>query len=160
MLAPILISSVFVLAVVMLCFLKPNTGRIFLGIFFLIMALGVNGYFTFMNPQGFVDYASGALVPGYRELALAIVLLSPTLFGILLIAYDIVMGLLLLHRGNAVKVGLIGTMVFLLGISPLSYLQLPWLGLIIGELYLLKKDFDRSFIHMLQSWFRRRSAAV
>ena len=49
MLVPILVSSIFVLAVVILCLRKPNAGRIFLGIFFLIMAIGVNGAFTFFN---------------------------------------------------------------------------------------------------------------
>jgi hypothetical protein len=159
MLTPILISSVFVLAVVVLCFYRPNTGRIFLGIFFLIMAFGVNGSFTFSNPQAYVEYASSALIPGYRELALAIVQLNPKIFGALLMVYEVAMGLLLLHRGNAVKVGLIGTMVFLLGIAPLSYLQIPWLGLIIGEMYLFGKDFDRSFLQMLQNRFRRSKAA-
>ena len=54
MLTPILVSSIFVLAVVVLCFAKPNAGRIFLGIFFLVMALGVNGSFTFGNPQAYI----------------------------------------------------------------------------------------------------------
>lgn len=151
MLAPLLISSAFVLAVAALCFFKPNTGRIVLGIFFLIMALGVNGSFTFTNPQAYVDYASGALIPAYRGLALAIVQLNPTVFGVLLMAYEAAMAILLLGRGNAVKGGLIGTMVFLLGISPLSYLQIPWLGLIGAEVYLLRKDFDRSILDTIQA---------
>ena len=72
MITPIIISSGFVLAVVLLCFFKPNAGRIFLGFFFLLMAIGVNGPFTFTNPQGFVEYASGALIPFYRDIALTV----------------------------------------------------------------------------------------
>ena len=38
----IIVSTIFVLAVVVLCPAKPNAGRIFLGLFFLVMAIGVN----------------------------------------------------------------------------------------------------------------------
>jgi hypothetical protein len=78
---------VFVLAVVILCFIKPNAGRIFLGFFFLVMAIGVNGSFTFTNPQAYVEYASGALFPLYQELALSIVKLNPVLFGMPLMVF-------------------------------------------------------------------------
>ena len=155
MLIPIVVSSVFVAAVVILCLMKPNAGRIFLGLFFLAMALGVNGFFTFSNPQGYVDYAEGALIPLYRDLALTIVGLSPMGFGLLLMAFEITMGLLLLHKHRAVKYGLVGTMVFLVGIAPLSFIQFPWLGLLIGQGYLLTKEFDNSFLETLKA--RRRS---
>ena len=84
MLTPILVSSIFVLAVVVLCFAKPNAGRIFLGIFFLVMALGVNGSFTFGNPQAYLDYANGALIPFYRTVTVTAISISPFLFGLLL----------------------------------------------------------------------------
>jgi hypothetical protein len=50
-----------------------------------------------------------------------------------------------------VRIGLIGTMVFLVGISPLSFLQIPWLGLLIGEGYLLTKKFDTGFFEAVRS---------
>ena len=151
MLIPIIISSVFVLAVVILCFIKPNAGRIFLGLFFLVMAIGVNGSFTFTNPQAYVEYASGGLIPIYRDIALTIVKLNPMLFGLLLMSFEIAMGLLLLHKKKSVKIGLIGTMVFLIGIAPLGFIQFPWLGLIIGEAYLLTKEFDSTFLEIIRS---------
>ena len=154
MLMPIIVSSVFILAVIILCLTKPNAGRIFLGLFFLVMAIGVNGYFTFTNPQGYVDYASEALIPFYREIALTVVELNPVLFGLLLMAFEIAMGLLLLHKKNSVKIGLIGTMVFLIGIAPLSFIQLPWLGLLVGQAYLLTKEFDTTLLAMIKSKFR------
>ncbi len=147
--SPMLVSIIFVLAVVILCFAKPNAGRIFLGLFFLVMALGVNGSFTFGNPQAYVDYAEGALIPFYRNLVVPVVSLSPFLFDLLLMAFEITMGLLLLHKHKSVKIGLIGTMLFLAGMAPLDWLQLPWLGLIVAEAYLFKFNFDRSFIEMI-----------
>ena len=154
MLIPMIVSSIFVLTVIALCLFKPNGGRIFLGIFFLVMAIGVNGSFTFANPYAYLDYAKGALIPFYRDLAIAIVSINPLVFGLLLMAFEITMGLFLLHKQKFVKIGLIGTMFFLLGIAPLSLLQLPWLGLIVGELYLFRKDFDISVLDTLQSKLR------
>lgn len=151
MLIPFIVSSVFVLAVVILCFIKPNAGRIFLGLFFLVMAIGVNGSFTFTNPQAYVEYASGALITIYRDLALTIVQLNPMLFGLLLMVFEIVMGLLILYKQKSVRIGLIGTMVFLIGIAPLGLIQFPWLGLIIGEAYLLTKDFDTTILDIIKS---------
>ena len=91
MLIPIIVSSVFVLAVIILCLVRPNAGRIFLGLFFLVMAIGVNGSFTFTNPQAYVEYASGALIPLYRDIALTVVELNPVLFGLLLMGFEIAM---------------------------------------------------------------------
>jgi len=151
MLIPIVVSSVFILGVIILCLIKPNAGRIFLGLFFLVMAVGVNGLFTFINPQGYVEYARGALIPPYQKLALSIVTLNPVLFGLLLMSFEIFMGLLILHRQKSVRIGLIGTMIFLIGIAPLCFLQILWLGLIIGEAYLLTKEFDSSFLDIVKS---------
>lgn len=65
------------------------------------------------------------------------------------------MGFLLLHKQNAVKIGLIGTMAFLIGIAPLSLLQMPWLGLIIGEAYLLAQEFNATFGEIIRSRIHR-----
>jgi hypothetical protein len=156
MLIPTIASSVFVLAVIILCLIRPNAGRIFLGLFYLVMAIGVNGSFTFTNPQAYVEYASGALIPLYRDIALTVVELNPVLFGLLLMAFEIAMGLLLLHKRNSVRIGLIGTIAFLIGITPLSFVQIPWLGLIIGEAYLLTKEFDSTFLDIIKSKLRPR----
>jgi hypothetical protein len=156
MLIPIMASSVFVLAVVVLCLIKPNAGRIFLGLLFLVMAIGVNGSFTFADRQGYVEYANGALIPLYRDIALSVVGLSPVLFGLLLMAFEIAMGLLLLHKQKSVRIGLMGTMIFVIGIAPLSLIQIPWLGLIIGEAYLLTNEFDTSLLETIGSRLRPR----
>jgi hypothetical protein len=158
MLVPIVVSSLFVIGVVALCLVKPNGGRIFLGLFFLVMAIGVNGSFTFTNPQAYVEYASGALIPFYRDVALTIVELNPVVFGSLLMAFEIAMGLLLLHKQKSVRIGLIGTMAFLIGIAPLSYVQIPWLGLLIGEASLLTREFDTTLLETIQSKLHPRQS--
>ncbi len=154
---PMLVSIVFVLLVVIFCVTKPNAARIFLGFFFLVMALGVNGSFTFGNPQAYLDYANGALIPIYRTITVRIISLSPFLFGLLVMTFEISMAVLLLYKGKFVKLGLLGTMFFLAGMAPLDWLQLPWLGLIIGEIYLFRQDFDRSFLEMI--WPKAKKSA-
>lgn len=155
MLAPMIVSSIFILAIVILCFARPNAGRIVLGIFFLVMALGVNGSFTFGNPQAYLDYAEGAMIPLYRDLALRVITISPVAFGVLLMVFEITMGLLILHKQKSVKIGLAGTMLFLAGMAPLSWLQVPWLGLIVAEIYLFRQEFDRSLLEMLSLKFNK-----
>lgn len=66
------------------------------------MALGVNGSFTFPNPQAYIDYAAGALVPFHRNLVVPVVSLSPLLFGLLVMAFEITMGVLLLYKHRSV----------------------------------------------------------
>jgi hypothetical protein len=151
MLGPLLVSSVFVLVVVVLCLVNPRIGRVFMGIFFLAMALGVNGSFTFSNPKAYVDYAEGALIPFYRDLAVSVVSISPVIFGLLLMTFEITVGLLILYKQKFVKIGLVGTILFLIGIAPLSWLQIPWLGLIVGNVYLLTREFDVTFWDMARS---------
>ena len=145
-----IVSSAFVLALVILCINRPNAGRIFLGFFFLAMALGVNGSFTFGNPQAYLDYAEGALIPLYRDLAVSIVAISPVAFGLVLMTFEIAVGLLLLDKHRSVRLGLIGTTVFLVGIAPLSWLQIPWLGLIVAQVHLFRREFDRSFLEIIR----------
>lgn len=151
MVTPIILSSAFVLALIILCLAKPNSGRIVLGLFFFVMAIGVNGSFTFRDPQAYAQYADGALFPWYRGLALSVVRVNAVLFGLTLMSFEIAMGLLLLHRRSSVRIGLIGTTALLVGIAPLSYVQLPWLGLMIAEAYLFTKEFDSSLVDIVKA---------
>ncbi|MHC1783043.1 MAG: hypothetical protein AB9891_09860 [Anaerolineaceae bacterium] len=149
MAAPLIISSIFVLAVVSLCIFKPNAGRVFLGCFFLAMAFGVNGVFILTNPQGYVDYLSTSLLPLYRDLTAMTVALNPIPYGLLLMLFETAIGVLILSKGRWVKYGLIGTMVFVIVLAPVSVMQIPWLGLLIGQAYLITKTFDRSILEMI-----------
>jgi hypothetical protein len=157
MATPYIVSAVFVTGVIALCYFRPNAGRIFLGFFYLAMALGVNGALILTAPEGYASYASMSFWPLYRDLAVWLIhLLTPLVFGVLLIAYEVTLGIMLLSKGRGVKVGLCGVIVFILGIAPLSTLQLPWLGLAVAAGYLLTKDYPRSLPEMLT----RRPAAM
>jgi hypothetical protein len=59
--------ALFSLLVLFLCLLRPGAGRIFMGIFFLVMAIGVNLVLALIAPDMFVALGTDdALVPLYR----------------------------------------------------------------------------------------------
>jgi hypothetical protein len=153
MFGPIFTGIVLSLILIAVSLKKPNVARIGLGIFFLLMAIGVNGLVTLLNPLLYVNYGQEALITLYRDLCINIIALNPRVFGLLLILYEILIGLLMLHKGIYVKVGLVGAILFLIVISPVSLMQIPWLGLAIAPAYLLTKDFEKTFWDTLRSRF-------
>jgi hypothetical protein len=71
------------------------------------------------------------------------------LFGLLAAAYEITIALMMLSRGRCVKWGLIGGIVFLIGITPLGIWTLANPILAVAMAYLLTEVYDRSFLQML-----------
>jgi hypothetical protein len=145
----------FVLVVMILCYVKPNIGRIFLGFFYLVMALGVNTVLAFTNPQSIVQMGEGSLIELYRIFFSKVVALAPIPFILFIAIFEITMGLLILNKHQKAKLGLIGTTIFLCLITPFGYIQLPWLGIALIQLYLLRKDFDKTFIEIIGTSFRK-----
>lgn len=145
----------FVLVIIILCLVKPNMGRIFLGIFYLIMAIAINMVNAVTNPQSTVQMGEASLLELYRILFSEIVSKAPAFFILVIALFELIMGLLILTKHKKVKVGLIGTSIFLILITPFGYIQLPWLGIAAIQFYLLRKDFDKTFIEIMASVFRR-----
>ncbi len=155
MLGPMISGILLSIIMIAISLRKPNAGRIVFGIFFLVMAIGVNGTITLTNPQLYVDYGQDALLVLYRELCSNIIALNPVIFGLLLIIYEITIGLLMLSKGLYVKLGLLGSIFFLIAISPVSLIQIPWLALAIAPAYLLTKDFDITFWNLVKSMLQK-----
>ena len=151
----ILWSIGFVLAVMILCYVKPEIGRIFLGFFYLAMALGVNTVLAFTNPQSIIQMGEGSLIEFYRTFFSNVVSLAPVPFILFVAIFEITMALLILNKHRNVKFGLTGTTIFLFLITPFGYIQLPWLGIALIQLYLLRKDFDKTFIEIIGTAFRK-----
>ncbi len=156
MAGPIITGLAFSATVIFLSFWRPNTGRIVLGFFFIVMGLGINLTFVLTNPNFIAEYGSSAWLPLYRILTERIIAVNPLLFGILLIIFEIIMGCFLLSKGIWVKLGLIGTMIFVLMLVPIALEQIVWAAVIVANIYLLTKNFDTSFPTMLRARFRKR----
>ncbi|SFN90863.1 hypothetical protein [Mycetocola miduiensis] len=149
--------GVFCLLVLALCIVRPNAGRIFLGIFFLIMATAVNVVLVLVAPEQFVALGTqGAIVPSYKWSFEHIVIVAPALFGLLTAAYEIAVGLLLLSHGKYVKWGLIGGIAFLIGITPLGIYTLANPIMALAMAYLLTKNFEKSLAEIVRSATRPR----
>ena len=156
MAGPIVVGAVYSLFVIVLSLLKPNAGRIFLGFFFVAMGVGVNVAFLLTQPSFVADYGREAWLPLYRTLTETIIAPRPRIFGILLILFEIAMGLLLLSRGAWVKVGLIGTMIFVLALVPIYVTQIVWAVSMAANVYLLTKNFDTGLVKMIADRRRRK----
>jgi hypothetical protein len=142
--------ALFSLLVLLLCLVRPGAGRIFMGIFFLVMATGVNVVLVLVAPNLFVALGTNdAIIPLYRWFFENVVALAPPLFGLLAAAYEITIALMMLSKDKYVKWGLIGGIVFLIGITPLGVWTLanPILALTLA--YLLTREYERSLLEML-----------
>ena len=157
--------AIFSLLVLLLCLVRPVAGRIFLGIFFLVMAIGVNVVLVLLSPDLFVGLGTNdALIPLYRWFFENIVA-APSLFGLLAAAYEVAIALLMLSKGRYVKWGLIGSIVFLIAITPLGVWTLANPILAVAMTYLLTKEYEWSLSETLrlparprrqQRWERRQ----
>jgi hypothetical protein len=150
---PFIIWLTFVVLVLLLCLIKPNAARIFLGFFFLVMAIGINIVTVVIDPQSYIEMGKNALIPFYRWVFLNIISLNPALFVLPIAVFQIIIGLLMLNKGKYVRIGLIGGIIFLVIISPLGIESLPNLVLAEALGWLLGKEFDKTFLEIVQTRF-------
>lgn len=143
---------IFCLAVSALCLVRPNAARIFVGVFFIIMAVAVNVLLSIVAPDQFVRLGTDApLIPFYSWFFEHVVALAPPLVGVLAAVGEIAIGLLILGSGRSVKLGLLGAIAFLIVITPLGVWTLPNLVLAASLAWLLTKDYPQSLLQMVQT---------
>lgn len=148
-------SLVFYLLVLLLCLARPSAGRIFVGIFFLIMAIGINLVLVLVAPDLFVALGTREpLIPLYRWFFENVVALAPPLFGVLAAAYEIIIALMMLGKGRWVKWGLIGGIVFLIAITLLGVWTLANPIMAVALALLLRREYEKSALDMLRSRLR------
>jgi hypothetical protein len=85
--------------------------RRFVGGFYLTMA-GINAGLVLADPRSYQHFADGAYLDFVTEQWNDIVMANPTLWGLLLAAGEIVLGVLLLSDGPAARVGWVGVIAF------------------------------------------------
>ena len=143
---------IFCIAVSALCLIRPNAARIFVGVFFIIMAVAVNVLLSIVAPDQFVRLGADApLIPFYGWFFEQVVALAPQVVGILAAIGEITVGLLILSSGRLVKVGLIGAILFLIVITPLGVWTLPNPVFAAGLAWLLTKDYPKSLPRLVRT---------
>jgi hypothetical protein len=151
MLQQTLVWAFVCVAALGLCLWRPSRGRVVLGIFFILMAVGVNVVFVLVAPDDFVKLGTDApLIPLYRWGFEHIVAKAPALFGLLAAAFEITVGFLLIKDGRRTEWGLIGGIVFLLAITPLGVWTLPnpIMAAALGIILVRRRDDTRSVSDM------------
>jgi hypothetical protein len=151
-----LIWGAFTVAVAASCVWRPQVARIFVGLFFAAMGLGIHGTLIATNPQGYVDFAANAPWAVYRGIGGWLIEPSPLAFGIVMLVFETVTAALILSRGRYVRWGLLGAILFLVGITPLGLEEVPNVVLAAGMAFLLTKDFPTDVWTMLRRHRRRR----
>jgi len=153
---PFFVCLVFYAAIAALCLWKPNAGRIFVGLFFLAMAIGVNVTLTMKDLALYEALGANSYLPFYRTVFTEWLPKAPLLFVVPPILWELSLGLLLLSKGRNVKIGAWMGMAFLVAILPLEVgtLANPMFMVVMG--IILRHNFDQSLLEML---FRRRSVA-
>jgi hypothetical protein len=150
-----LIWGAFTVAVAAFCVWRPQGARIFVGLFFAAMGIGIHGAFIATNPHRYVDFAADAPWGMYRDIGRWLIEPNPLAFGIFMLLFEIVTAALILSRGRHVRWGLLGAILFLLGITPLGLEEVPNVILAAGLAFLLTKDFSNDVCAMLRRHRRR-----
>jgi hypothetical protein len=135
---------------------RPRPMRIVVGIFFVLMAVGVHGSTVLSDPSSYLAFANGALIPLYRDVAVAIVGVNPVAFGLFMLTFELMIAALILWHGRAVRLGLWAGAAFLLGITPLGVEELPNPVLALGLAVLATRDFPKSALSEVQEALRHR----
>ena len=149
MLERLLVASLFNLAVLFLCLWRPNWGRIFLGLFFIVMAIGVHVVLVLTAPAAYLGFGATALLPLYQWLFDTVVAWNPVLFGLLAATFEIILAVLMLSKGRYARWGCIVSGLFMLAIMPLGYEVVANVLLAVALFYLATRWFDASLLDML-----------
>lgn len=127
-----------------------------LGLFYLAMSLVVLFSVVPHATSVYEQAADMSLFSFYGELVRRLIVPHATFFAWMQVAYEATMGLLILGKGWRVKVGLVGFIIFLIGIFPafgLYTVSMPAFALI--PALLLLRDYDRNAIELLRLLLRR-----
>jgi hypothetical protein len=133
-----------------------QTARLLGGLYFLAMALGVNLFSTLREgASAYTGMADLAMLRPYKWLLRDVIPPVAMPFTLLLIAFELAVGLLILGTGRAVKLGLLAAIVFQLTIIPgLGAYGLVNLPVAAIQAWLLRKNFDRSALDLVRDRLR------
>lgn len=154
MITPVTVILSFAVILLLLALFKPQAGRIVFGVFFLLMAWGVNFPMMLIDPSLYPMAGANSIIPVYRWFFTQVLALYPVPFILLLIGFETMVGVLVLSQERWVKLGL--------GLGALFCLGIAWIGIegfwmpavAIAPLVLLRKDFPQSVVALWQSRFR------
>jgi hypothetical protein len=128
-----------------------NAARLAFGGFYLAMAT-YNVTVSLPNAAAsYTDIAHDLAWPGFDWLMLHLVVPAAVPFTVLLIAFEVGVAVLVLSKGQRVRLGLLAAVAFQVGLAPLmSWYELGNVPLVAWALLLLARDYDRSLSDMVR----------
>jgi hypothetical protein len=127
-----------------------NAARIGFGGFFLAMAT-YNATVTLSNTAEIYKALADLSWPGFDWLVLHVVQPVGVPFTVLLIAFEVGVAVLVLSKGRRVRLGLLATLGFMIGLAPfLSWYEVANVPLAAWALLLLGRDYDRGLLDMVR----------
>jgi hypothetical protein len=148
MITPVTVILSFALLLLVLALFRPQAGRIVFGVFFLLMAWGVNFPMVLSNPSLYVAAGEHALIPFYRWFFTHVLVLNPPLFVAGLIAFETGVGLLVLGNGRQARGGLPLGALFCLGIAWIGVEGVMMPAVALAPLLLARRDFPASLVEL------------
>ena len=139
---PFSVVITFAIILAALAYFRPKIGRVVTGVFFLLMALGVNVPILLTDPYLFADTGAKAFLPVYHWFFTEILGTIPVPFVIALILFEISVGTLILSKGKAVKLGLIAASLFCLFLVPVGMEEVTSPLLIVSFAILMRQEFS------------------
>ncbi len=148
---PLVVYGLPLVGLLVLSFLKPNAARIVYAlVVFVLVGCGINFTVSFASPGLMQSWSEAALLPFYRTIMGTWLVPLGGFFFFATAIYQLLVALLLQSRGKWVKLGVVGGILFFLGITPIMVMTLPSVIGAAGLALLLRKDYNRSVLDMLR----------
>lgn len=148
---PLVVYGVPLVGLLILSLLKPNAARIAYALMFILVGCGINYTVSFAYPDAMLPWSQVALLPFYRTIMATWLAPLGGLFWFATATYELAVALLLLSRGKWVKFGLVGGILFFLGITPIMVMTFPSVIGAAGLAFLLTREYNRSVLDMLRA---------
>lgn len=146
---PFTVTISFAAGLAALAWYRPRVGRVVVGIFFLVMALGVNVPVALTDPTLFAAAGANALLPVYSWFFSEVLARIPLPFVIALILFESATGLLILSQGKAVRLGLLAASLFCLFLMPVGIEEITAPLLIVSFVILMREEFPKPALRRL-----------
>jgi hypothetical protein len=148
---PLVVYGVPLVGLLVLSLLKPNAARIAYALLFVLVGCGINYTVSFAFPDSMQPWSQVALLPFYRTIMGTWLVPLGGFFWFATATYELAVALLLLSKGKWVKVGLLGGILFFLGITPIMVMTFPSVIGAAGLALLLTKEYNSSVLDLFRA---------
>jgi|Deesub1362A_J573_1020465.scaffolds.fasta_scaffold00005_322 hypothetical protein len=127
-----------------------DIARTAFGIIYLVGA-AINLQFALLNPQVYKEFADFAIIL-YKTLWSSIVMPHLMTWIMLVVVFEITTGVLILSKGNLVKIGLAGCIIFNLFLIPFCWSGFALINLlfVLVQLFLLREEYNKTVIELIR----------